>query len=87
MVLLLLVAVALTSALVLAGERSWGSQKKGSFQADSCKRTNHKREGRVDGMAMRLAMIARHLAILLGSALCFCWWESRRRKRTSIRYR
>jgi hypothetical protein len=28
MVLLLLVAVALTSALVLAGERSWGSQKK-----------------------------------------------------------
>jgi hypothetical protein len=28
MVLLLLVAVALTSALVLAGERSWGSEKK-----------------------------------------------------------
>jgi hypothetical protein len=28
MVVLLLVAVALTSALVLAGERSWGSEKK-----------------------------------------------------------
>ncbi len=28
MVLLLLVAVALTSALVLAGERSWGGEKK-----------------------------------------------------------
>ncbi len=28
MVLLLLVAVALTSALVLAGERGWGSEKK-----------------------------------------------------------
>ena len=28
MVLLLLVAVALTSALVLAGERNWGSEKK-----------------------------------------------------------
>jgi hypothetical protein len=28
MVLLLLVAVALTSALVLAGEHSWGSEKK-----------------------------------------------------------
>jgi len=28
MLLLLLVAVALTSALVLAGERSWGSEKK-----------------------------------------------------------
>ena len=28
MVLLLLVAVALTSALVLAGERSWSSEKK-----------------------------------------------------------
>jgi len=28
LVLLLLVAVALTSALVLAGERSWGSDKK-----------------------------------------------------------
>jgi hypothetical protein len=29
MVLLLLVAVALTSALVLAGERGWGGEKKG----------------------------------------------------------
>lgn len=32
MVLLLLVAVALTSALVLAGERSWGSEKKEVFE-------------------------------------------------------
>jgi hypothetical protein len=32
MILLLLVAVALTSALVLAGERSWGSEKKVVFE-------------------------------------------------------